>query len=51
MPTNAGAAPSGVKLSCIELTLPVVNAVVTTANRLLAAMPKRCSLPSMLPPG
>ena len=42
--------PSAVKLSCIALTAPHDAAVVTTANRALAAVPKRTSLPSMLPP-
>ncbi len=40
--------PSGVKLSCIELTEPFEAAVVATAHRLELAMPKRTSLPSML---
>ncbi len=43
--------PSGVKLSCMAFTLPVVKVVVTPANSPLSAMPKRTSLPSMLPPG
>ena len=42
--------PSGVKLSCIELTEPLDAAVVVTAHRLELAMPKRTSLPSMLAP-
>ena len=42
---------SGVKLSCMELTLPVVKVVVTPANNPLWTTPKRTSLPSMLPPG
>ena len=42
--------PSGVIESCIVLTAPHEVAVVTAANRLEAAMPKRVSLPSMLPP-
>ena len=42
--------PSGVRLSCIALTAPQDAAVVTTLNKALAAMPKRTSLPSMLPP-
>ena len=43
--------PSGVKLSCMEFTLPVVKLVVTPANSPLWTTPKRTSLPSMLPPG
>ncbi len=35
----------------MALTAPQEAAVVTTANRLAARMPKRVSLPSMLPPG
>ena len=42
--------PSAVKLSCIALTAPHEAAVVTTANRAEAGMPKRTSLPSMFPP-
>ncbi|MNT58891.1 hypothetical protein D3C72_1963580 [compost metagenome] len=41
--------PSAVKESCIALTAPQLAAVVTAANRLLPAMPKRISLPSRLP--
>ena len=45
-----GARPaSGVKLSCIELTAPHEVSVVTVAHRAELAMPKRTSLPSMLP--
>ena len=40
--------PSGVKLSCMELTEPFEAAVVATSHRLELAMPKRTSLPSML---
>ena len=32
MPMKVPKPPSGVKLSCIEFTLPVVNSVVTAAN-------------------
>ncbi len=42
--------PSGVKLSCIELTAPQEAPVVTVANSAEFAMPKRASLLSMLPP-
>ena len=42
--------PSAVKLSCMPLTAPHDAAVVTTANNADAAVPKRTSLPSMLPP-
>ena len=42
--------PSGVKESCIELTLPLEAAVVALAQMAELAMPKRVSLPSMLPP-
>ena len=39
------------KESCIELTEPLDAAVVAVAQRAELAMPKRTSLPSMLPPG
>ena len=42
--------PSAVKLSCMALTAPHEAAVVMTAKSAEAAMPKRTSLPSMLPP-
>ena len=42
--------PSAVKLLCIPLTAPHEADVVITANSEVAAMPKRTSLPSMLPP-
>ena len=35
----------------MPLTAPQDAAVVMAANRPVAAMPKRASLPSMLPPG
>ncbi|MNP30119.1 hypothetical protein D3C76_1231780 [compost metagenome] len=41
--------PSGVSVSCILLTLPVVAAVVTEVNSEDCGIPKRTSLPSMLP--
>ena len=41
--------PSGVKLSCIELTAPHEASVVTVAYSAEAETPKRASLPSMLP--
>ena len=42
--------PSAVKESCMALTAPQDAAVVMTANSADAGMPKRTSLPSMLPP-
>jgi hypothetical protein len=42
--------PSGVKLSCMALTEPLEAAVVAVAHSALLVMPKRTSLPSMLPP-
>ena len=41
--------PSAVKESCMELTAPQEASVVTVANRAELKMPKRTSLPSMLP--
>ena len=38
------------KLACMALTAPQEAAVVITAKSAEAAMPKRTSLPSMLPP-
>jgi len=43
--------PQRVYESCIELTAPVDVAVVRSANSADAPIPKRDSLPSMLPPG
>ena len=43
--------PSGVYESCMELTEPLDAAVVAVAHSAEFAMPKRASLPSMLPPG
>ncbi len=43
--------PSGVNESCIEFTEPFDAAVVAVAHSAELAMPKRASLPSMLPPG
>ena len=43
--------PSGVNESCMELTDPFDAAVVAVAQSAELAMPKRVSLPSMLPPG
>ena len=43
--------PSGVKESCIELTEPFDADVVAVAHSAELTMPKRASLPSMLPPG
>ncbi len=42
--------PSAVKESCMALTAPQEAAVVMTANSADATMPKRTSLPSILPP-
>ena len=42
--------PSGVNESCIELTEPFEAAVVAVAQSAELTMPKRVSLPSMLPP-
>ena len=42
--------PIGVKLSCMPLTAPQEASVVKVANNAVLAMPKRTSLPSMLPP-
>ncbi len=42
--------PSAVNESCMALTAPQEAAVVMTANSAEATMPKRTSLPSMLPP-
>ena len=44
------APPSGVKEPCMEFTEPLEAAVVALAQRAEFAMPKRVSLPSMLPP-
>ena len=41
--------PSGVRLSCIVFTAPHEASVVIVANSAELAMPKRTSLPSMLP--
>src|SRR4051812_21771541 len=41
--------PSGVKLSCHELTAPHDVLVVTVANNAELTTPNRSSLPSMLP--
>ena len=50
MLTSGTRPPSGVKLSCMLLTAPQEASVVTVANRAELAIPKRTSLPSMLPP-
>jgi len=42
--------PSGVNESCIALTEPFDAAVVAVAHNVELTMPKRVSLPSMLPP-
>ena len=49
--TSSTRPPSGVYESCIELTEPLEAAVVAVAQNAELAMPKRTSLPSMLPPG
>ena len=41
--------PSGVRVSCILFTVPVVKEVVTVVNIADCAIPKRTSLPSILP--
>ncbi len=41
--------PSGIRLSCMVLTAPQEASVVIVANSAELAMPKRTSLPSMLP--
>ena len=41
--------PTGVKLSCMELTAPQEASVVIVANKAELKTPKRVSLPSMLP--
>ena len=50
MLTSGTKPPSGVKLSCIALTAPHEVSVVTVAHSAELTMPKRTSLPSMLPP-
>ena len=40
----------GVRLSCAVLTAPHEVSVVVVAQRIESAIPKRTSLPSMLPP-
>ena len=48
---SSGTRPaSGMKLSCMELTAPHEASVVTSAKSAVSGMPKRTSLPSMLPP-
>ncbi len=42
--------PNAVNESCIAFTAPQDAAVVTAANKAEALMPKRLSLPSILPP-
>ena len=51
MLTSGTMPPSGVNESCILLTAPQLASVVTVAKSAELAMPKRASLPSMLPPG
>ena len=47
---NGTAPPIPVKDSSALLTAPQEVTVVTTSNSAEPAIPKRCSLPSMLPP-
>ncbi len=47
---NGTAPPMPVKDSIALLTAPHEVTVVTTSNSAEPAMPKRCSLPSRLPP-
>ena len=49
--TSGTAPPSGVNESCVAFTAPQLAAVVIVAKSVDALMPKRASLPSMLPPG
>ena len=42
--------PMGVKESCMALTAPQEAEVVTAMNKEVSMMPKRASLPSILPP-
>jgi hypothetical protein len=42
--------PRGMKESCMLFTAPQLASVVTVAKSAELAMPKRTSLPSMLPP-
>ena len=49
MLTSGTIPPSGMKESCMELTAPQLASVVTVANSAELAIPKRTSLPSMLP--
>src|ERR1039458_5870937 len=51
MLTSGTMPPSGVKESCQPLIAPQLASVVTVAKSAELAMPKRVSLPSMLPPG
>ena len=50
MLTRARPPPSGVRLSCAQLTAPSTCSVVEPAKSRTHAGPKRASLPSMLPP-
>src|SRR5262245_25499314 len=49
MPTNGDRPVSGFRLSCMQLTEPLLVQVVTTAHSGAAPAPKRSSLPSRLP--
>src|SRR4029077_9446237 len=49
--TSGTRPPMGVKESCIEFTQPHDASVVIVAYSAEFAIPKRTSLPSMLPPG
>ena len=48
--TSTTPPPNGVIESCEAITAPVDVPVVEAAKAALAGMPKRTSLPSMLPP-
>ncbi len=50
MLTSGISPPSGVNESCMPLTAPQLVSVVMVAHNAVLAMPKRTSLPSMLPP-
>ena len=51
MLSNGIMPPMGVRLSCMVLTAPQEASVVTVVKSAELAMPKRISLPSILPPG
>src|SRR5262245_23340856 len=49
MPTSGASPVSGFRLSCMQLTEPLLVQVVTTAHKGAAPAPQRSSLPSRLP--